>query len=106
VHCGADFFIDGRKYVIKLVEEWGCNLGEDAFMTEVDTESKPETLSQHNDVDGLEEVQGEWELDDLVNDLHNDWSQHEVRKQELRKSSESLSPKNVIGKDGNEFFQV
>jgi len=24
----------GQKYSIKIVEEWGCNLGEDAFLTE------------------------------------------------------------------------
>jgi len=29
---------------------------------------------------GLEEVQGEWELDDLVNDLHKEWSAHEGNK--------------------------
>jgi len=26
--------VDGWKYTIKLVEEWGCNLGEDTFLTE------------------------------------------------------------------------
>lgn len=51
--------IDGRKFVIKLVEEWGCNLGEDAFMTEVDVDSRPETFSQPINVSGMDEVQGE-----------------------------------------------
>lgn len=26
--------VDGCKFFIKIVEEWGCNLGEDAFLTE------------------------------------------------------------------------
>jgi len=34
VNKSAEFIIHDRKYVIKLVEEWGCNLGEDAFMSE------------------------------------------------------------------------
>jgi len=34
VNTSSDFFIDGCKYVIKLVEEWGCCLGEDAFLTD------------------------------------------------------------------------
>jgi hypothetical protein len=52
VNMSSEFLIDGSKYVIKLVEEWGCNLGEDAFMTEVDSDSRPEALSQPNIVSG------------------------------------------------------
>lgn len=60
VNKSYDFIIDGSKHVIKLVEEWGCNLGEDAFLTEVESDSRPETSLHHNDVEGLDEVQGEW----------------------------------------------
>jgi len=28
-----------------------------------------------------DEIQGEWELDDLVNDLHKEWSAHEGKKE-------------------------
>ena len=52
-------------------------MGEDAFLTEIDYESKPEPFFHSNNVDGVEEVRGEWELDDLVNDLHKEWSAHE-----------------------------
>lgn len=72
----SEFSIDGCMFVIKLVEEWGCNLGEDAFLREDESENVPETSPQFNDVNGIDEVQGEWELDDLVNDLHKEWSQH------------------------------
>jgi len=75
-------------------------------LSEDDAESIQESLSEQNEVDGFEEVQGEWELDDLVNDLHNDWSQHEKNKNELRKSSDFMSPKQDIAEEGNEFFQV
>ncbi|AES70226.2 hypothetical protein MTR_3g049960 [Medicago truncatula] len=51
-------------------EEWGCNLGEDAFMTEEEKESRTEALSTHNDAPGMEEVQGE--IDDLVDDLNKE----------------------------------
>jgi len=64
-NMSSEFLIDGSKYVIKLVEEWGCNLGEDAFMMEIEADSRPEALSQPNNVVGMDEVQGEWELDDL-----------------------------------------
>jgi len=96
--------IDGRKYVIKLVEEWGCHLGEDALMTVVD--SSPEASCNPNDDVGLEEVQGEWELDDLVNDLQKEWSQHEGKK-EASLNSHHLSPKNNNVEECNlEFFEV
>jgi len=51
-----------------MVEEWGCNLGDDAFLSEVITETQSEA-STFNDDPGLEEVKGEWELDELVDDL-------------------------------------
>jgi len=59
VNSSVDFFIDGCKYVIKVVEEWGCHLGEDAFMTEAVEEPRLESVQQHNNTD-LDEVQGEW----------------------------------------------
>jgi len=68
VNTTAEFFIDGIKYSLKMVEEWGCNLGEDAFLSEVITETQSEA-STFNDVPGLDEVKGEWELDELVDDL-------------------------------------
>ena len=48
VNTTSEFFIDGSKYVLKTVEEWGCNLGEDAFLTEVDSLTEPEALPQYN----------------------------------------------------------
>jgi len=68
-----------------MVEEWGCNLGEDAFQTKEDQIDAPEESTQHN-VNGLDEVQGEWELDELVNNLQEEWRQHEFNKVESPKS--------------------
>ena len=81
VNKSLNIIVDGSMYSIKLVEEWGCNLGEDTFLTEVESDSKSEALHLSNSVNGLDEVQGEWELDDLVNDLHKEWSAHEGKKE-------------------------
>jgi hypothetical protein len=101
-----EFFIDGNKYDIKLVEEWGCNLGEDVFMSEDEVVTSLENLSQPDFDVGAEEVQGEWELDELVQDLREDWNQHDVKKNEVRKSLQHLSSKNESVKEGADFFQV
>ncbi|CAG9768404.1 unnamed protein product [Ceutorhynchus assimilis] len=53
LNTSSEVVIDGRKYIIKLVEEWGCHLGEDAFMTEVDSVSTPEAVFQPNVEEGL-----------------------------------------------------
>jgi len=106
VNQSLKFFMDGNKFLIKLVEEWGCNLGEDAFMMEVELDTKPEMLLQSNHVDRLDEVQGEWELDELVNDLHKEWSDHVVKKDMSNNSNASVS-KNLVEKaQGADFFEV
>ena len=83
VNSSLEFFIDGCSYVIKLVEEWGCSLGVDSFLTEEVSEATSEMLSQPNNVTGLEEVQGEWELDELMDDLQKEWCQHDGKKEEV-----------------------
>jgi len=70
--------IDECKYMIKLVEEWGCNLGEDAFLSEEEIESTTEALSNHNDAPGMEEVQGY--MDDLVDELSKEWLNQDEHK--------------------------
>jgi hypothetical protein len=55
----SEFVIDGKQYGIKIVEEWGCNLGENVFMSEGDTDSTPEEEPHINNFTGLDEVQGE-----------------------------------------------
>jgi len=64
VNVTSEFLVDDCKYSIKLVEEWGCNLGEDAFMTEEELENKAETCSIRNEVP---------EMDNLVDELSKDW---------------------------------
>jgi len=89
-----------------LVEEWGCNFGADAFMTDVDSDSRLEALSQPNNVVGMDEVQGEWELDDLVNDLHKEWSQHEGKKDGTQNPLQFISTQLVGVEDGTKVFKV
>jgi len=58
VNTSQDFLIDDCKYAIKMVEEWGCCLGEDAFLFEEESEIRP--AATHNvDDNELEEIQGE-----------------------------------------------
>jgi len=66
--------------MIKLVEEWGCNLVEDAFLLEEEMESRTEVLSNHNDAPRMEEVQGE--MDELVDDLNKEWLKQDEKKDE------------------------
>jgi len=98
------FIIDGRQFAIKLVEEWGCNLGENAFMSEGEADSTPEESPQNNNLVGLDEVQGEWELDDLVTDLQTEWCKHEKNVEVSCKNN--AAPNNGVPDFGSEFFEV
>lgn len=82
VNAALEFFIDSINHSVKMVEEWGCNLGEDAFLTEVNSESQSDAPQHLADDHGLEEVSGEWELDELVDDLQEEWSKHEGKNKE------------------------
>ena len=69
--------VDVFRFTIKLVEEWGCNLGEDAFLTDEDGDSKHnDEASQPFGDHGLDNM-GE-EVDTLIQDLHKDWAAHEA----------------------------
>jgi len=82
----------------------GSQFGQDDFLTGVVSQSGA-SCPPDDDVD-LEEVQGAWELDDLVNDLHNEWSQHELKK-EASLHSQCPSPKeNLVEGCNTEFFEV
>lgn len=78
VNLLSEVVIDGRVHSVKLVEEWGCNLGEDAFLSEEEMVKSVEELSNHNEDPVMEEVQGE--MEDLVEDLNKAWSlQDEIK---------------------------
>jgi len=72
--------IDGSQCSIKLVEEWGCHLGEDAFLTEEIVEHRVS-----NEVDGLEhemvkdfhEVDND--VDAIIDDIHKEWKEHKAK---------------------------
>jgi len=66
----SDILIDGNKYSIRLVEEWGCNLGEYSFLMEEEIEPMLEALF-NNEASMFDEVQAEVEA--LVNDLNDVW---------------------------------
>lgn len=85
-----------------MVEEWGCSLGEDAFLSDEEAETRPAAV--HNvDEDDLEEIQGEWELHELVDDLRDEWCKHDGKKTvgnfKHKKPAASVS-KPDVSKDG------
>jgi len=41
-----------------------------------------------------------------VTNLHNDWNQHKIKKNEFRKSNELLKTQEDVVKEGSEFFKV
>jgi len=77
INLTSEVVIDGCKYSLKLVEEWGCNLGEDAFMSEEEIDPRAKALSICKDVAGMEEFNGE--MDDLVDDLNKEWQKNDVQ---------------------------
>jgi hypothetical protein len=48
------FFIDGRKFHVNMFEEWGYNLGEDAFLTEVNLDPASDDDKQFHEEDDLD----------------------------------------------------
>lgn len=50
---------------------------------------RPETLSQQYDDDSVEEFQGEWELDELVTDLHKKWHEFDEKKELTSSAAQS-----------------
>lgn len=76
VNTTAEVIIDGCKHSIKLVEEWGCYLGEDAFLSEDGTETRTEALSHRDDVPVMDDIQAD--MDELVQDLSKEWIQPEI----------------------------
>jgi len=71
VNNSTELLIDGIRHTIKLVEEWGSSLGEDAFLSEEEVEARSEQSVDRNFVHDMEEVQGE--VNELVNDLEKAW---------------------------------
>jgi len=108
VNTTSEFFIDGNKYILKMVEEWGCNLGEDAFLTEDDSETELEALTQFNNDPGLDEVQGEWELDELVDDLHEEWIKHDDTKKgkHITKLPNTVDNETICTRQRNSFVST
>jgi len=73
-------------------------------MSEGEVDSTQEEVPQINNIAGMDEVQGEWELDDLVTDLQNEWCQHKKKcDAPLKPTVSSNSGANELG---NEFFTV
>lgn len=65
--------IDGVLHEIKLVEEWGCYLGEDVFLLDDERVSPQHSSLNFRDLDGVENCQDD--IDALVDDLNVDWQQ-------------------------------
>lgn len=71
VNSSTEIVIDGCKYVMKIVEECGCNLGEDDFLSEEDPVPSTEELTNCTEAAGLDDINNN--MDELVDDLKNDW---------------------------------
>jgi len=71
-------------------------------MSESDTLQK--AAPQFNNLNEVDEVQGEWELDDLVNDLHEKWRQHESKHVVQHKSTDSTT--SGVKEINKELFEV
>lgn len=85
----TELLIDGHVYAIKLVEEWGCCLGEDAFLTEDvtdDTHLSKEDVSDHFGEHGSATFKEDVEV--LFDDIQQAW---EVPDDGLKRS-EAISP--------------
>lgn len=93
--------VDGCQYTIKLLEEWGCNLAEDAFLTEEEVDSKHnDEVSQPFEDHGLDNMGDE--VDTLIKELHKDWAAHETSPI----NNSDPSPANVFNKQpGHEVQQ-
>lgn len=89
INSSIEVFIDGHNFLLKLVEEWGCNLGEDVFLSEDVSDTRTEALSHQNDALEMEDYQGD--LDALVADLSNDW-QKSINREHASKATTASSP--------------
>jgi hypothetical protein len=94
VNTSTEIVIDGNKHVLKLVEEWGCNLGEDAFLSEEETVSPMEELINSNDRAGLDNINDN--LDELVDDLKEDWLNNSSDQHVNFKQAENISQKHSL----------
>jgi hypothetical protein len=67
--------VEGLLYTVKLVEEWGCFLGEDLFLSEEKLKSpfeKNDAVSERLEVHGILDDHGD--VEELINDLRQQWS--------------------------------
>jgi len=75
----TEFLIDGCIFTIKLIEEWRCHLGEDAFLSEevIDVPSiyKDDGSVRSEDFD-IDEAQGD--VDVLLQDINKEWGSQVV----------------------------
>lgn len=74
----TDVLVDGSMFPIKLVEEWGWNLGEDAFLTEENIEQSSLKDEGFDNFDG-HDIEGDGgDVEAILDDLCNDWKEHEA----------------------------
>jgi len=73
-------------------------------MSESESDTLQEPAQQFNNLNEADEVQGEWELDDLVNNLHEEWRQHECKHVVQHKSDASTT--SGVKEINKEFFEV
>jgi hypothetical protein len=75
-----EFFVDGRKCFIEIVEEWGCNLGEDAFLTEEASVMPDDNVNEEFEHENGRDLNVlDRDVDNLIEDIHREWKEHEEK---------------------------
>jgi hypothetical protein len=94
----VELFVDGRKCFIKIVEEWGCNLGEDAFLTEeVSVTPEDNVNEEHENVNGRDIDVLDGDVDNLIEDIHREWKEHEEKlASEAKNNDGSVGGKDIM----------
>ena len=70
INCSEEILIDGVLVTVKIFEEWGFNIGEDACLFEEEDEVKEEPLEQEDvQVDHRMDANANILVEKLVNDL-------------------------------------
>jgi len=91
----TELLIDGFVHSIKLVEDWGCCLGEDAFLTKEVTDDRfheKEAMSDFCVAHGSDKFQGDVEA--LFDDIQQVW---EVQDDRLMRT-EAIIPPDIVAK--------
>jgi len=87
----ATIMVDGEIFDFQIIEEGGFSLGEDACLSD-DEESHSDDVSNHDD--GVEELANRGDVDQLLNDVFEEWHKDNSERQMQCNMSHSASEMN------------